>query len=327
MDKIVKLLVDTYQNRIPTQFTKEQALDVVRQELIEVNGGKEKVTYKDLRENKKIFAILEEALDVLIESGLTNQFDEFVETVTVGLGETKVFTIEEDRLFDVAVISDGNGDLKRDRLDKGEITVKTETMGVAIYEELNRLLAGKVDWVRMVDIVSRSYQNKIQEKIYKAITDSYSKLGATYGITGSYDEAKLTDLIAHVEASTGMKAMILGTKKALSKIAPNATYLADSQKESYSNLMHIGSLYGTPFMELKQAHKAGSKDTFAIDDNFLLVVPQAPDKFIKLILEGESTILEGDGSNRNDMQQEYKFIKKSGIAVVSSSQYGMYKFV
>jgi hypothetical protein len=49
-------------------------------------------------------------------------------------------------------------------------------------------------------------------------------------------------------------------------------------------------------------------------------------RFVKVILEGDSIIEETTENTRNDMQRDYKFIKKAGFAVISSSNYGIYRF-
>ncbi|MCY9544697.1 hypothetical protein M5X02_29140 [Paenibacillus alvei] len=243
-------------------------------------------------------------------------------TVVIEHGDAKVFTIEENRLFDVAIISDGNGDLRRDRLDVGELTVKTYIMGVAVYEELSRLLAGRQDFAKLVENVARSYENKIQDLIYNAVYDSYNQLGSTYAISGTFSESKLDELIAHVEAATGMEAMIIGTKSALAKITFGSE--SEKNKERRNDFGFYGNFHGTEMMMIKQAHKVGSNE-FAIDNGFIMVVPKSPDKFVKLVIEGDSMIIEGDGTNRKDMQREYTFIKKAGIAVLSAAKYGIYR--
>lgn len=323
MRDIAKLAIDVYKNQgEATKFSRTDAMEVLRKELIEANGGSEKLTPKSFRNNPNLFAILEEALDILVEEGIKGQFDTFVETVVIEHGDAKVFTIEENRLFDVAIISDGNGDLRRDRLDTGELTIKTYIMGVAVYEELSRLLAGRQDFAKLVENVARSYENKIQNLIYDAVYNSYNQLGSTYAVSGVFSESKLAELIAHVEASTNMEAMILGTKSALAKI--NFGTESEKNKERKNDFGFYGNFQGTEMMAIKQAHKVGSNE-FAIDNGFIMVIPKSPDKFVKLVMEGDSMIIEGDGSNRKDMQREYTFIKKAGVAVLSAAKYGIYR--
>lgn len=324
MHEIAKLAINVYKNQGDvTKYSKDEQMEVLRRELIEANGGSDKLTPKSFRNNPQLFTIIEEALDVLVEEGIKGQFDMFVETVTIGHGDAKVFTVKENRLFDVALIAEGIGaDLRRDRLDSGELTVRTHIYGLSVYEELARILAGRVDFGALVQNVAKSYENKIQDEIYKAVYASYNSLGATYGISGTFTEEKMNELIAHVEASTGMEAMILGTKTALSKV--QYAKEADANTENRNQFGFYGKYHGTDMMMIKQAHKVGTHE-FAIDDKFLMVVPKNPDKFVKLVLEGDSTIIEGSSETRKDMQRDYTFIKKAGIAVLSASKYGIYR--
>lgn len=66
-------------------------------------------------------------------------------------------------------------------------------------------VAGLVDWSNMVNRVALSFANDLGVRIYEAIANSYSALNAVYGVTGTYDEDKLFDMIQHVEARAGGK--------------------------------------------------------------------------------------------------------------------------
>jgi hypothetical protein len=321
MNDVVKLAIDLHKGSLGN-YSKEQANETLRSALIEANGGSDKITPKSFRNNPQIFQILEEALDVLVVEGLEDQFDEFVEIRNLNWGDTNVFTSEDTKLFNVAVVADGNGNLRKQRLDNGELTVKTKTRAVAIYEELHRLMAGRIDWSKMVERVAKSYNNKIKTEIYDAIYNSYDGLTAPYQVTGTFAEADLSTLIAHVEAGTGQDAVIYGTKAALGKVS--TAQISDNMKDVRNQLGYYGVFNGTEMLEIRQAHKAGTND-FAINDSFLLVVPRTPDKMIKLVLEGESLIQETPFGENADMSGEYTFIKKSGVGVMAASKYGIYR--
>jgi hypothetical protein len=320
--ELVKLALDMRKGKI-TNYTKDEANEVLRQELIELNGGSDKLSPKSFRKHPEMFEIIEQILDITINEGLQGQFQDFVETVQLDWGDTMVFTLPENRLFDVSIVSDGNGDLRRDRLDSSEVTVKTKTYGVAIYEELHRLLAGRVTFDRMIDIVARSYENKIQNEIYNAVYNSFDQINATYRTTGAFDEATLIDLISHVEASTGAEAVVMGTKSALSKITREPTMVSQNMLDEINRVGYVGIFNGTPLVEIKNSHRVGSSQ-WAIDNNFLIVAPTGLDPFVKLIFEGDS-LVEEVVEGRKDMQREYRFIKKAGFNVLISENYGIYR--
>jgi hypothetical protein len=322
--ELVKLALDMRKGKI-TNYTKDEANEVLRQELIELNGGSDKLSPKSFRKHPEMFEIIEQILDVTINEGLQGQFQDFVETVQLDWGDTMVFTLPENRLFDVSIVADGNGDLRRERLDSSEVTVKTKTYGIAVYEELHRLLAGRVTFDRLIDVLARSYENKIQNEIYNTVYNSYGSLDATYQVTGTFTEATLVDLIAHVEASTGAEAVVMGTKSALSRVNTGGVdrVITESMRDEINRVGYVGVFNGTPLVEIKNTHRVGTTQ-WAIDNNFLIVAPTGLDPFVKLIFEGDS-LIEEVTEGRKDMQREYRFIKKAGFNVLISENYGIYR--
>jgi hypothetical protein len=134
------------------------------------------------------------------------------------------------------------------------------------------------------------------------------------------------DVIAHVEAvSGGKQATILGTKKAVRKLAPSIQ--GSSSKEDLYALGYYGKFYGSPVIATPQRHKTGSTD-FVFDDNFL-TVRAGDEKPIKCVYEGESTIVLRDAANAADDAQEYWYREKYGLALTASSVnggVGLYEF-
>jgi hypothetical protein len=320
MNEIVKLSLDLYKGQV-TNYSAKESNEVLRKALVELAGGNETITYKQFRKVKpEFFEILEEMITPIVVEGLENQFSDFAEIRNLAWGETNVFHVENSALFKVATIADGTGNLRRQRIDNGEFTVDTKTKGVKIYEELYRFLAGRIDWVSLVNKVAKSYQLQIANDVYDALYGSFSKLNSTYGVSSAYDETKLVELAQHVEAGTGANVIILGTKAALSKVAPSV--VGDASKDARNKMGFYGEFNGFELREIKQAHKAGT-DTFAIDNNFLLVVPTLDNKLVKIVNEGDALIEEGQATA--DKSKEYEFLMKSGVAVVSSTKYGIYK--
>jgi len=321
MKELVKLAIDIYDKKTG-EFSVDDANEALRQELVSLTGT-DKIDYKTMRRFKpEVFEILEEALDVLVGRMIEEEFNGFAEVHNVDWGDSKRFTVENPDLFKVALIADGTNNLRRQRLENGSLTVETFMRGVKIYEEFYRFLAGRIDWVKLVNKVGTSYNNKIYTLVYQAIYDSYSTLSATYGKTGTFSSATLSDLIQHVEAAAGVEATIYGTKNALGKVT--TAQVSDNMKDVYNQQGFYGTFLGTPMQKVNQVHTPGT-DTFAIDNNFLLIVPQGGEKLVKIVIEGDSIIEEGNNKTNMDDSLEYIFKKKSGIAVVTASKYGIYR--
>lgn len=322
MKELVKLGLDLYKGSLG-QYSKEQANEAFRQALIELNGGKTKLDPKDFRRNKiELFEIIEETLDQLINEIIDTQFNDFIEVRNVNWGDTIEFEVPNRDLFEVATVVNGNGNLRRQRLGDGyKVPISVEPRAVKIYEELHRFLAGRIDWAEMVNRVAKSFELKLADEIYSAIYNSYDNLVAPYKVSGSFSESELTTLIAHVEAATGQRAEIFGTKTALGKIT--SAKESDKMIDALNSFGYYGTFKGTGMREIKQFHKINT-DTFAIDENFLMILPVGDIKIAKLAIEGEA-IIDEFTNYQGDMSKEYMFIKNYGLTVLSSAKYGIYR--
>ena len=226
----------------------------------------------------------------------------------------------------VADAAAGVRGIRRQRLDAGQtVTVKTSTKIVRVYEELNRLLAGKVSFDKFVDNVAKAFKEQILSDAYKAlagITSSTTGLSSTYVVAGTSEtnESALETLIAHVEAATGKTARIYGTKAALKKLG--SSIVADSAKEDVYNLGYYGKFNGTECVVLRQNHKAGT-ETFAISDSVVYVIA-GNDKPVKVVNEGEGILFEKNPGENEDLTQEYVYGQPMGVGVVCSEVIGKF---
>jgi hypothetical protein len=223
----------------------------------------------------------------------------------------------------VSTVSDGNGDVRRQRIVKKKVTVTTTPAEITLYDELMRFLSGRIDWMKLVAKAAASFDAKIAADIYAKIYAAYDNLSSTYGVTGAFDETKLSTMCAHVEsANRNSNVVIMGTKLALANIT--TAVISETQKTVRNEFGFYGKFNGWDVMDIKQAHKP-STDTFAIDDASLLVVPIPEDKMVKLVLEGDTIVIDKMNNENADMSIEHTLIKKYGAAVVASQRYGMYK--
>lgn len=323
--KLVKLGVDTYFNRVENYST-EKSLEVLRNALVEANNGSTKLNIKDIRDGKcnGLFSLIEVIVDRINEEGLRGDefFTNFIEDRNMALGDSPVFHVEEDSLFVVAEISNGNQSVRRQRIEGGaDITVPATTHAVRIYEELDRVLSGRIDFNTFVDRVGRSFTRHDLDAAYVAWTNMFESLNAPYKETGSFSEDKLLDLIDHVEASTGATAIIVGTRKALRKVT--TAVVADEAKTDVYNMGYYGKFNGTNMVVMKQRHKVNSKE-FMLKDNVIYVFA-GDSKPIKRITEGETTMLMGDPMSNADLTQEFLMLKKGGVGVVVDRDFGCYE--
>ncbi|MGZ4850989.1 MAG: hypothetical protein ACXV2C_06385 [Candidatus Bathyarchaeia archaeon] len=322
-NKIVSLGIDLAKNQLGN-FSKTEAEEALRTAFTEILGEEKNMRRAFRANGHKLFTVMEDILDVMITEGIEDQFADFVDYRNVNHGDRPVFMVDDYHLFQVATIAAGTNALRRQRLERTGNNVPTAYKGIKIYEELERFLAGKVDWAKLISKVQASFNAQIGADIGAAIVSGYSALGSPYTYTGTWDLTQFNTLLMHVEAATQREAMVVGQKLSLQKAVPsfvayNGQVVADRNNDGFFKVVD-----GRNFYELKQSHVPGT-DTFAIG-NFLLVLPTTEEKIVKLVLEGEPEIVESNNSNNAnaDDSVEYTFKKKYGVSVLTSTRYGVY---
>lgn len=320
MNDIVKLAVDAYKGNVE-KYSVAQSQSALREALIEANNGKTSLDYRDIRDGKcnGLFALIETILGATVVEGLQGDeyFNSLVDFRNVAEGDSPIFEVKDSDLFVVAEAADGTQGIRRQRLGGvSEATVPTTLKVVRIYEEMNRVLAGRVDFNEMINKVAESFNQQLLNDIYSLWVGATAEQlgGVTYFPTaGSYSEDSLLDLISHVEAAAGGKtATILGTKKALRNI--KESIMSNGAKDELHNMGYIGKFYGTPVVATPQRHKVGSTE-FVLDDNMITVIA-GDDKPIKVVYEGNPIVILGDPMKNADFTQEYLYGVKYGTGIV-----------
>lgn len=326
---IVRLAVDMRNGHIAGNYSMEDSKEALRQALIEANNGSTKLDYRAIRDGecKRLFRLVEEIINKTVIEGLPESCPLFnyVEWRNLKEGDTNVFELTDDGKFIVADIAYGTQGLRRQRLAGGEeITVKTQLKGVKIYEELRRILAGRVDFNDLIDKVSEAFQRKIRDDMYSAVVSAFAGIAAPYanGAAGSFSEEKMTDIIDHVEAATGKKAVILGSKQAVRKITGVKGADSTSAKEDLYAMGYFGHFYTTPIIVMDNAHKVGSTDFILGSDLYVIA---GDEKFIKAATEGETLIIPGNAIDNADLSQEYLMMMSYGMKCIVCEQMGVYR--
>lgn len=325
MNDIIKLAIDTYKG-VSTAYAEGNPNEVIRNALIEANGGSTKISYKAMRDGKcaGLFALIEEMINKTVIEGLpeSSAIFQFVDYKNGSLGDKPDFTINDTSLLTVSTIAAGTQGIRRQRVMGGTtVTLTPEVKAIKIYEELNLILSGRIDWVEFVNRVAKSFVADINNDIANSFVSVYSKVSTPYQVSGSFAEASLLNLVEHVEAATGMSAKIIGTRTALRKIS--MAQAGDEVKSDYYNFGYMGKFNGVPCFAIKNGHKVGTTN-FILNDTDIYVVA-GDDKFIKHYTEGETTIIVGNPTENADLTQEFTTIEKNCTAIVLSSDIGVYR--
>lgn len=320
MKEIVKLAIDAYKGHVE-KYSVGQSQEALCQALVEANGGSTKLDYKAIRDGKcnGLFALIEEILSRTVVEGLTGDefFNALVDFRNVAEGDQNIFIVEDSNLFVIDDVANGTQGIRRQRLGgSNEVSIPTTMKMVRIYEELNRVLAGRVDFNHFINVVAESFRQKMLNDIYTLWSGATANdLGgvAYFPTAGSYNEDELLELISHVEAAAGGKtATIVGTKKALRAL--KGAIDSDTTKDDLYNLGYVGKFYGSPVVATPQRHKVGTTDFVFADD--VLTIIAGDDKPIKFVYEGDPIVLMGDPMQNADFTQEYLYGEKYGLGIV-----------
>lgn len=309
--EVLKIMIDAVKGVNMENYSKGETSEAIRNALIEMNGGSKKLNLKNFYRGSQLYALVQELIPTIIDEGFKDEDALFnlVEYRNIADGDEQEFYIEGNSYFMVADAAAGIRGVRRQRIDKSEaVTVKTAVKVVRIYEELDRLLAGKVSFDKFVENVAKSFKQAILADAYKAISEMSKNtvgLDSTYVVagTGSGDEDALIELIQHVEAATGKEARIYGSKAALRKVT--TAVVSDEAKRDLYEMGYYGRFNSNDMICMRQVHKLGTS-VFALDDSKLYIIA-GDDKPIKIVNEGEGLLYEGDATANNDLTQELKY--------------------
>lgn len=322
----IKMALDIMRDRVKGDFSAFDKSESIREALIEANGGSTVLDYKTFHRGNKVYALVEELIPYIVEEGLKGDefFFNMCEYKNMAEGDAPEFVSEDRSEFIVAEVANGTQGIRRQRLGAGEsVTLRTQPHAIKVYEELRRLMAGRVDFNTFVEKVGQAMTKELRTDIYNAfngISATTAGLSDTYVISGTFDEEKLLELIEHIEARTGERAKIIGTKTALRKV--KTAEVCDEAKSDMYNVGFYGKFYGTEMVALKQVHKVGT-DEFMMDNNKLYIIASS-EQPIKVVNEGEGLILMTDPTSHADLTQDYLYIQSWGIAVMFNSVMGIY---
>ena len=182
---------------------------------------------------------------------------------------------------------------------------------------------GKVDFADMVQRVAKSVDNALMRIIVKGIESAYVPTGnETFGFAGSYNDDEVLRVAQNVEAKTGLKPVIYGSKGALANLRKSSNALwSDAEKEEVRNLGHVGKFNGYDVVEIPNF--MDNNDQLVLRQDMIFIIPNGT-KIVKLLNEGNAEVFEStDQHARLDNQVEYQFIQRFQLGVLKSNVYGV----
>ena len=331
MNEIAKLIIDNYNNDLPTQFsakTKAERDEMIRQEMLDVLGMTKfdamsfRKAMRNPVTNVKVFEIIENVITEGIIKGTYKNafFDQFVETKTIDAGDINEFYVEPRHQLVAAEFSGSHFDLKRQRIDVGQsFSVEMRDFGIKVYEYLERVLASRCDFVTLVNLLQEAVDRKLREISYTTFEALLNRLPEQWTVSGSFDEAEILEVCAHIEADAG-EVTLVGTKIALNKLQGKVALPAsDAMKDERNQKGYVSVWNGYRCIELEQVHKQGTVDFLMSNDEIYLIAGDT--KPVKMAVTS-GLINETSGYQNHDMSMEYTYTFQAGVSVVLDKAIG-----
>ena len=254
--------------------------------------------------------------------------DNFVEFKNRALGDKTAWYSEGKSYLSVVSFAGNHWDTNRESLDAGaEFTLSKEWVYIHVYDELERFLLNITSLEKLTDVVYRSFNKYIKERIYMQFQNIMDVVPSDFSAKGNSEEA-LGALCDLVQAAGGYSTLtIAGTKAALRKlgaIVPDK-YFADSQKEAKAGTGNIGEWEGNRLMVIPQVLKTGTFE-LALDNDAVFVLG-GDVKPIKLEWIGDTRTQEvRDGRINNDMTMELQVQTCFGMGMMLPEAFGLFRF-
>ena len=325
--KVLKLATDMIKGKVDSNFSDaSKNSEALVEQLIELNGDSKELNIKTFHRGNPVFDIVEEIIPVIVHEGLTGDefFFNLVDYRNIALGDDIDFWTEDKTEFVVADAAYGTNGIRRQRLGAMEkYNVKTQLKVIKVYEELKRLMAGRVDFQTFIKKAGDAMIKEIRQdtySVFNGVATTTKGLNSTYVKSGSYSEDTLLELVEHVEAANDATATIMGTKSALRKVT--TAVVSDEAKTDMYNMGYYGKFNGTNMIYLPQRHKSGS-DAFLLDNSKLYVFA-GEDKPIKCVNIGEGIMSVNDPLQTPDFTQNYLYGQEVGVGLVFNSKQGFY---
>lgn len=337
------LMFDCAKGELEEGISKKDANDKIRNVVFNIlgldkNSSKREIKRAMKRHGHELFEVIEDVIDIQVATGFKESefFNEFVDMRNLALGDSQEFWTDEKVLLSVHRVSGDHHDIALQRLGEGEsYTVPTSTYAIAIGENIDLYLTGRIDWAKMVDACASAFVRKIQADIYAEVmaagnkVPSSAQFNKTMAITAANKDT-FDELIEDVSTANECPVVIMGTRTALKKLNAFADvdWISNTQKEEVAEMGRLGRYEGTLLVEIPQRFKDNDVATKLVDSKKLLIMPQVENKFVKMVDVGETEVLEVmNKGDRQDDTQKYEVQRSFGVATQIGRYFGTWTIV
>lgn len=242
----------------------------------------------------------------------------------VGYGDTARFIIRSNELYKVNEIASGVNRGILQPIHDDEITVNASPVEIAAEIDFYAIAAGVFDFGDFGLRAARSFEAFIFQKVIGAMTSATTKAGAAYSASG-FSNANWSALAQKVSAAAGgADVFAIGTLAALNSVIPATAGLQYGLGQKIADQGYLDRYLGTRMICLDQALTFNSVNTtadFAVPDNKIYMLPVYGDKPIKIVYEGDQTVVEKAPDYTPDRTYRIRIQMRVGVAAVVGSKF------
>ena len=330
MKDLTKVILAHVNGNVPAEYaevSKKDREEAIRKAFLK-QLGLETYSAKEFRKAFRrhevaVFELIETLISDSIKGVEGNAFlQQFCETKNIDLGDANSFWIEGANNLIVSEFSGNHYNIKRQRVEEGsEFIVSTRDYGISVYAYIEQVASGKIDWAKLISLVSEAVELKIQEVAHTTLKASLDAIPSSFVFNGSYNEEGIMAVASKVESVNGEAPILVGTRAALAKLQNKTVVgLSDAQRDEKARKGYNTYWNGYECVELQNFVKRGTYDEVLSNDT--IFVMGAQDRCVKVVLEGGEIVRELTGTEKADRSQEMTLQFKMGVAVVHSDVLG-----
>lgn len=326
--EIKELALIAYSKQVPVIAGKNYSLESV-EDTLRAKFKELAPNHKAYRKNKnEIFELIEETVDEIAPNKIIERIGAFSEVKSFRQGDRPKFKKKLGRKNVQRFITRvGLGGIyERVRLDKSEFTIETHAIGGAVYTEWETYLDGNMDFAELCDLIIQGIEDEVYKEVREALIATFDTLPNANKHTGATtDMAELRKIIQTVQAYSGGSVNIFCTPEFASTISIDAHFVGDVEKASMRDKGYLGKVFGANVIVLPQSFEDLDNSVKVFNPEYAFIIPsggEADEKIVKIVLEGETIVKDGQNA---DMSMDFQVYKKFGTAVMSTNYFGIYR--
>lgn len=284
--------------------------------------------YKNADVLENFNAVVAEVINSILPMVASNDFARyFAEVRQVGWGDTARFIVKSNELYKVNEIAEGVNRGVLEPIYNNEFTVDAKVITVAASVDWYAVAAETFDLGDFGLRYARSYEGYIFLKIIKAMTAGTTQLGGAYTATG-FSNQNWSTLIQRVSAANGgAPVYAIGTLSALNKVVPSVVGLQYGLGKEIADKGYLDKYFGARLIPVDQVFTPdGAVNTtgaFAVpDDVIYLVAGDMAYKPVKIVIEGNTSVVERDPDYTPDRTYRIRILEHVGVGAVVGTKFG-----